>query len=78
MRNHLPQLKPGAQRVVTVEVDEGNDRDAIALYRNADGEMTLLIDSFRAGDWDSVLLRPTSTEALRKLLNKVHRERETE
>ena len=73
----LPQLPAGAVRLEgTVEVrHEGGRSDYIALYERADGGLYTLIDSFRGGDWHSVLLDPASTDALRKRLNKAHRER---
>lgn len=74
----MPQsLRPGAERIDTVEVplnDQG--RDNIALYRNREtGELSVLIDQFRGGEWSSQYLPVATTDTLRKALNKAHRER---
>lgn len=70
-------LRPGAERTATVEValnDQG--KDYFALYQNREtGELSVLIDSFRGGEWTSTYLPAASTDALRKALNKAHRER---
>lgn len=78
MPNDMPR---GAQRIGSFEVEYPNgDKDYVALYQPHQGtsSITLLIDSFRNGSWDSALLMPDTVDTLRKALNKAHRERRSQ
>lgn len=78
MRNHhLLDTSTGAQQIesLVVRYPDNDNLDHIVLYQNATGRTTALIDSFRGGEWNSVLLDPETTDVLRKALNRVHRER---
>jgi len=70
-----PRLSPGAQRVDSVEVIHNEfGKTFLALYLNHEtGDMSVLVDAFRTGEWNSVYLPTDITDALRKMLNRHHR-----
>ena len=80
MRNHLPQLPAGAERVATREIDHGKgDKTYLAVYRRpGSGETAVLVDQFKDGKWDAMFIGFEAGDELRKVLNRAHRERETE
>lgn len=68
-------MRKGAKRVHTFEVHHPDgSRDDVALYQSGK-KITILIDTFSDDGWTTKVLKPDTTDILRRTLNKAYKER---